>query len=123
MRNLVLICLSAAALLAQTAVYSGTRPNVIVPGVTQNVVVELRVSGTVPTKVVFEQTLIAGPDLEMKDDGTGGDLVAGDRVYSVTLPVAPIVAATKPEAVFRPALGFFRLMQGATVVSRSGFKL
>jgi len=61
MRFLILLA-ACPYLLAQTAVYSATRPNVIVPGVTQNVVVEYRVFGTVPTKVILEQQLTSGPE-------------------------------------------------------------
>ncbi len=106
---------------AQTGIYSLTRPAVIVPGVTQNVIIEFRVTGTPPTKVFFEQTLINGPDVEMKDDGTGGDAVAGDGVFAVTVPAAPIIAATRAIDVFRPPVGFFRMMQGTTALGKFSF--
>ncbi len=54
----------------------------------------------------------------MKDDGTGGDRVAGDGIYTITLPAAPVVAAMRADDVYRPLLGYFRPYNGTTSAGR-----
>src|SRR5258708_36259282 len=84
-RSFLLYLTGATLAWAQIGVYQNFRPTVIVPGKTQTVVLEFRASGIqAGDKVFFERVRPAGPDLEMKDDGTGGDTTPGDSVYSVT---------------------------------------
>jgi hypothetical protein len=98
---------------AQSLIYQQLEPPVIVPGSTSTLLVQVLVSGS-PTRVTFESALQLGIEVDMKDDGTGGDRVAGDGIYTITLPTAPIFAAMRPDDVYRPWLGYFRPYSGTT---------
>src|SRR5258708_6333192 len=112
--RLLLLCLTSATLAwAQTGVYQNFRPTVIVPGKTQTVVLEFRATGIQSgDKVFFERLRPAGPDIEMKDDGTGGDITAGDGVYSVTLDAQAIVNAMTADDIFRVWIGYCKFVRG-----------
>lgn len=78
--------------------------------------VTARVTGTF-TQVSFEyQPGEKGPvtTIPMRDDGLGGDAVAGDGVYSAQLPVAPLLAALVPDDVNRVFAGWIDVYNGAT---------
>jgi len=47
--------------------------------------------------------------IALRDDGQGGDKVAGDGTWSVQLPVAAILAKNTPDRVNRPLIGALRL--------------
>ncbi|HEU4391917.1 MAG TPA: choice-of-anchor X domain-containing protein, partial [Blastocatellia bacterium] len=59
-----------------------------------------------------------GIDLEMRDDGGGGDKVAGDGIYSLTLQASQITSGLQPRDVFRRFIGFTKVFQGSTLVVR-----
>ncbi|MBZ5560719.1 MAG: hypothetical protein LAO77_25985 [Acidobacteriia bacterium] len=70
------------------------------------------------TRVYFEWSpgspLAANPpQLEMRDDGTGGDRRAGDGVYSVLLPSTDIVRARVADDVQRVFVGYLDVMNGS----------
>jgi uncharacterized protein (TIGR03437 family) len=116
--RLPLLVAAAAPAFAQIA-YVDLQPPVIVPGVTQSLLIQARVTQS-GLRVVFQASLVPGPDVELKDDGTGGDKVAGDMIYSATIPAAPIVKATTPDMAFRPPIGFLAVFQGQTSLSKYG---
>ena len=49
-------------------------------------------------KVMF----VHAPDLPMVDDGTGGDAVPGDSVFSATMPGTFVVPPAKAEEMYSP---------------------
>jgi uncharacterized protein (TIGR03437 family) len=102
---------------AQTVVYVALDPPVIVPKSTTTLLVQVLVSGS-PTKVTFESALQPGVELPMNDNGTGGDRVAGDGIYTVAIAAAPIVATMTPDDVYRPLLGYVRPYNGAAAAAR-----
>lgn len=116
-----LLCASPA--LAQTqpqVVYSNFDPIVVRSDRTQPVLFETRVVGG-PSRVVLEYTTVppqAGLDLEMRDDGSGGDRAAGDSVYTVTLQASQITQGLQADDVFRRFIGFLKIFQNTTVVFR-----
>ena len=112
--RLSIACLTGGILAsAQTAVYQNFRPTVLVPGKTQNAVLEVRWTGIqAGDKVFLERTNPTGPDLEMKDDGTGGDTTAADSVYSVTLDAQAIVNAMTADDIFRVWIGYVKVLRG-----------
>lgn len=125
-RNLWLALSIIAALshpvLAQTqpqVVYSQFDPIVIRSDRTQPVLFEARITNS-PSRVVLEYTTNAptGVDLEMRDDGTGGDRAAGDSVYTVTLQASQITQGLQAEDVFRRFIGFLKVFQATTLVFR-----
>ncbi len=71
------------------------------------------------TRVTLEPSwLPTGTDLDLHDDGVSPviDKVSGDRIFSITVPLAKL--AMTPDDVFRPFLGFLKLWTGATVAIR-----
>src|SRR5438067_943953 len=93
------------------------QPWAIVPGQTTNLSVQVQAVGG-PSRVTFESALQPGVETDMKDDGTGGDAVAGDSVYTIVLAAQPIVNAMQPDDVYRPFVGYVRIYKGATVLSK-----
>jgi uncharacterized protein (TIGR03437 family) len=118
--RLSVLCLTGAILAsAQTGVYQNFRPTVIVPGKTQTVVLEFKTMGIQSgDKVFFERVRPAGPDIEMKDDGTGGDITAGDGVYTVTLDAQAIVNAMTADDIFRVWIGYCKFVRGGVTGSK-----
>lgn len=86
-------------------------PQVVIPGETGEIRVQYHTRGS-PTRVTFERHLQRGVEMDLHDDGAGGDRVAKDGIYTLTLPVEPILAAMQDVDVYRPFLGFFRLYEG-----------
>jgi uncharacterized protein (TIGR03437 family) len=103
--------------LAQTLVWQQLEPIVIVPGSTTTLKIAVQTAGS-PSKVTFESTLQPGVEVPMFDDGTNGDSIAGDGIYTLVVPSAPIVAALKPVDVHRPVLGYIRPYGGSSAPSR-----
>lgn len=117
-----LLCLLAMAgsVQAQSPRYVWTTPDVIPFPAPSTLRVEAEIVGT-PSRVVFEfdpGDRGAIVPYEMRDDGTGGDRVAGDRVYTVNLPVAPLLAALKPEMANRVFMGFLSVFNGSQTTWR-----
>ena len=99
---------------AQTVRFLKFTPDVVVPGQTAPVLMEVETTGAVPSRVTLEAgggaitTLVV-----LSDDGTGGDRVAGDRTYTCQLNAAQIVAAMRADDVHRVFLGFLNLSTGS----------
>ncbi len=54
--------------------------------------------------------------MDLRDDGVSPDKVAGDRIYSINVPLANLIMA--PDDVFRPFLGFMKVWTGTMVAVR-----
>lgn len=84
---------------------------------------EAKVFGN-PSRVVFElnsnplPSQQPGTDIQMLDDGTGADRRPRDQVYSALLPPSQLVSGPRADDVFRPSVGFLKVFQGTTLVSR-----
>src|SRR5262249_6111777 len=83
----------------QTLVSLRIQPSVIVPTQTATILLKAQTAGT-PSRVTFESAFQSGLEVDMKDDGTGGDAVAGDGIYTIALSAAPIVAAMQSDDVY-----------------------
>lgn len=102
---------------AQSLVSFRTQPEVLTPGGPSNFRLEIKAIGS-PSKVTFESALQPGVEVMMKDDGTGGDVVAGDGVYTISLASAPVLAAMTADDVYRPFIGYARPYNGSTAAGR-----
>lgn len=67
---------------------------------------EAKITGG-PTSVSFEY---AGADRPMKDDGTAGDRIAGDGIYTTTFQPNEIVERLTTDDVFRPFIGYCKVL-------------
>lgn len=112
--SLLLLYRSAAG---QSLISLKQQPAMIVPGQTSNITIQAQTTGG-PSRVTFESAIQPGFEADMKDDGTGGDLVSGDGIYTIVLPAAPVVAAMRSDDVYRPFLGFIRPYKGSTSPAR-----
>jgi hypothetical protein len=65
-----------------------------------------------PTQVVIRLQVGTPREIELRDDGTQGDSVSGDRVFTATLAAADIVAALRDDDVQRVFVGFVDLRNG-----------
>lgn len=112
--SIIVVLSHPLAALAQTevqVVYSQFDPSVIRSDRTQPVLFEAKVLGSV-SRVALEYTTDpqhVGADLEMRDDGTGGDRAAGDSVYTVTVPASQITQGLQVNDVFRRFVGFLKV--------------
>ncbi len=100
-------------------VYSAFDPLVIPSTLAGNVLYEVKVTGS-PTRVVL---ILNAPDgstnhRTLRDDGTGGDRVRGDSVYTISLAASDIVPLLKPDDVFRAEVGYVEVYDGATLATR-----
>src|SRR5215813_11406466 len=89
---LLLLLWSAVTGLAQTPTYYQFDPPVIHVDRTLPVLMQIRISGSA-SRVVFEynpNNQPSGMDFEMRDDGTNGDRVAGDGIYSLSIAAAQV---------------------------------
>jgi hypothetical protein len=50
--------------------------------------------------------------LDLHDDGTGGDKVAGDATYSLRFAPAALLASMRADDVFRLLIGFVKRIPG-----------
>src|SRR5262249_50067931 len=93
--------LTAAPAAAQSVSFFSFSPSTISPTGPAETLFVAEVTGQ-PTRVTLElSTTTPPPILEMRDDGTGGDRVAGDKAYSVQIPTAPLLAAMVASDVHR----------------------
>ncbi len=67
------------------------------------------------TRVTLEPAWDKMMNLDLHDDGISPDKVAGDRIFSINVPLASLIRT--PDDVFRPFLGFLKLWTGTTVVA------
>jgi hypothetical protein len=100
-------------------VYSAFDPLVIPSGLAGNVLYEVKVTGS-PTRVVL---VLNAPDgstshRALRDDGTGGDRVRGDSVYTLSLAASDIVPLLKLDDVFRAEVGFVEVYDGTAIAVR-----
>ncbi|MDN5204896.1 fibronectin type III domain-containing protein [Fulvivirgaceae bacterium BMA10] len=64
------------------------------------------------TNVVFEYEQADRP---MLDDGSGGDLIAGDGIYSISFEANEIIDKLEDSDVFRPFIGFCKLVNNTEI--------
>lgn len=126
-RNVVRACvvglgmswMGCMAVASPGLVYSAFDPLVIPSGLAGNVLYEVKVTGS-PTRVVL---VLNAPDgstshRALRDDGTGGDRVRGDSVYTLSLAASDIVPLLKPDDVFRAEVGFVEVYDGTALAVR-----
>jgi hypothetical protein len=89
-------------------------PSVVRHNATGTVLMEATIVGT-PSRIALN---VNGTLYDFKDNGTGGDRVAGDNIYSYRLPASSIVALLKPSDGYKPFLGFLELYEGGTKTSQ-----
>lgn len=119
-RLLALAVLSAQPAAAQSVSYHSFEPPVLTAGGPAQVLFLAEVTGD-PSRVTLDFSpgqVGAATPIDLHDDGRDGDRVAGDRVYSVLLPSANILNATKADDVHRVFVGFLNLFNGTTSVFR-----
>jgi hypothetical protein len=100
----------------QYLVYQQGEPAVVIPGKTDSYLLQVLAVGA--TRVTFDSVVTPGTEVDMKDDGTGGDRVAGDGIYTISLPLAPYLALLRDDDVFRLFIGYIRPYAGATTPGR-----
>jgi len=86
-----------------------------VPVGAASVILYVPISGAA-TRVTLEPSWQPGTDLDLHDDGISPDKVAGDRIFSINVPLTKLTMT--PDDVFRPFLGFLKLWTGTTVLIR-----
>ena len=92
-------------------------PTVIRSDSTAPVTLTTLITGGTPTAV--QLALADGSIAVMRDDGTGGDKIAGDGIYTAQISAAAAAGGLRPIDVFRKHIGFVDVFQGATRVLRS----
>ena len=111
---LVLLPLAAGG---QTFNFYKFTPPVIRSVETQNILLEMSFTG-LPTRVALDfDPAGSQPLLDLVDNGTNGDRLAGDGIYSVTLTPAQILQGLAANDVFMRFLGFARVFQGAAIIT------
>jgi uncharacterized protein (TIGR03437 family) len=107
-----LLILPAARAQTETidALYYQWEPAVLQPGATQPVRLEVKLVGK-PSQIEIEldptgSGIVGGKKLPLRDDGAGGDRVAGDNIWTVMLDPAPIVQGLQADDVFSRFVGF-----------------
>ncbi|KAB2844487.1 MAG: hypothetical protein F9K47_03400 [Burkholderiales bacterium] len=75
-----------------------------------------KIGNGVADRVVLTQE--NGSETAMRDDGTQGDAVAGDGVYTVQLPAALAVAGLQADDVYRKFIGYIDAYVGTSRASR-----
>jgi hypothetical protein len=126
-RNVVWACMvglgmswmGCMAIASPGLVYSAFDPLVVPSTLAGNVLYEVKATGS-PTRVVL---ILNAPDgstshRTLRDDGTGGDRVRGDSVYTLSLAASDIVPLLKPDDVFRAEVGYVEVYDGATLATR-----
>jgi len=115
-----LLCAAAAAPAdAQSVRYLKFTPAVIPSGATLPLLIQVEVNGQ-PTRVTldFSPAGAIPSVIELRDDGSAGDRVAGDGTYTAEVPVAPIQNARTADDVNRVFIGFLNLFSGSANVFR-----
>jgi hypothetical protein len=90
-------------------VYYRFTPMVTDEDMETDVVLEARVEGS-PSAVRL--SLQSGSDVDLRDDGSGGDAAAGDEIYTVTLSAAQVLHNFTADDVNRNFIGYLRLYSG-----------
>lgn len=117
-RALGVLCVGSASLAAAAPAVDWTHvaPGVIRYDTTDPVTLTARVSGGIPTSVLFAAA--DGSTLTMRDDGGGADAVAGDGIYTTQLTAAQAVSGLLATDVNRKFVGFVDLYQSAVRILR-----
>ena len=105
-----LFCTSGCEVDDVKAVYYRFTPMVVDQALTANVVLEVKVEGS-PTEVKL-MLASTGTEILLKDDGSGGDMAAGDGIHTVTIGVADVLYNFTPDDVNRNFIGYLRLYLG-----------
>lgn len=110
---------SPAAAAAPGLVYQTFDAMVIPHDSTTDVLYTVCVTGT-PTGVVLVMNTPSGTttNLALRDDGTGGDRVRGDGVFTGTFGARDVTALLRPDEVFRAEVGFVEIYDGTTLAAR-----
>lgn len=98
----------------QNVARSNFKPHVISINRSEPVLFEALVTGA-PTKVMFEYNGLERP---MNDDGSNGDVVAGDSIYTIIFQAGEITGKLTDSDVFRPFIGFCIPYQGEIQAGR-----
>ena len=99
-----------------TLVNYALTPTVIPSTATGTVRLATRIDGPAPTSVQLVSNW--GTTYALVDNGTSGDVTAGDGVYSVLLPVQQILSRRTTDDVFRVDIGFIDVYSGSTRTMR-----
>lgn len=91
-------------------------PTVIPSTAAGNVRLSARIDGPAPTAVQLVSNW--GITYNLVDNGTNGDVTAGDGVYSVSLPVQQILSRRTADDIFRVNIGFIDVYSGSTRLER-----
>jgi hypothetical protein len=119
--GVVFLCcpLSAVLFFAQTTtprvVYTQFSPLVVRSDRAAPILFLVKTAGA-PTRVALE---VGGAEVEMHDDGTGGDQTPADGLYTLTLQASQVVQGLLTDDVFRPFIGYLNVYQQQTRVLRS----
>lgn len=105
-----------ATTFGQSLVYQMVDPPVAVVGQTQTSLLQIAANGA--SRVTFESVLQPSVEVNMSDDGTNGDRLAADSVYSLQLTLGPYLALLQPNDVFRLFIGYARPYSGSTSPGR-----
>lgn len=107
---------------AGEVLYTRLEPVVIPSGRTAPVRLEVKVEGPLSRAVLVPELGSPVPSVELTDDGDGGDLVAGDSVFTALIDPRPVVEALRPDDVLRVFAGFLDLfVEGERVFRASLF--
>ena len=92
------------------SLYYQWEPPVLRSGSTQSVRLEVKLVGK-PSQIEIEldttgSGAAGGKKLPLRDDGTGGDRVAGDNLWTVMLDPAPIAQGLRTDDLFSRFVGF-----------------
>ncbi len=90
-------------------------PLILKEGVS-SAVLEAKIEGG-PSRVVLEQSA-DGAQIELRDDGSGGDKTPGDGVYTGAVNANLIVQSVVASDVHRPFVGYLVVYDGTTVAQR-----
>ena len=109
---------AVAPVAAQTALTYSFSPQVIPEKYTQPIRLEVAVLQR-PTRgmIDFSPAATTPMNIDLHDDGLAGDRTANDGVYTVLLPVEPILRALRSDDVQRVFVGHLNLFNDAAHVS------
>jgi len=113
--SLLLIITSFSAQETQPQiVYTQFKPSVVRSDRSDPVFFMAKVTGN-PARVALERN---GIESDLRDNGTGGDAISGDGIYTMTLQASDVTQNLQPDDVFRPFVGFLNIYQQQTRIFR-----
>ena len=113
---LTITFLSPYACAAAAIAWTRTTPTVVRVDQAAPVRLTVKIRDGVADAVQF--TPLSGAPVALRDDGAGGDAVAGDGEWTGDLAAAPLVGGLTAAEVFRRFVGFADLYVGATRTAR-----